>query len=468
MRKNNLQQIVLVLDCGATNVRCIAVNEKGELIASHSITNQTKADPFFQHGLIWDVEDIWQKLIKCTHEVSHKIDSDLIAGITVSTFGVDCSLLCKNGELLYPVISWACQRTQPIMDNIDKYIALENLYKQNGVNKNGFNTINKLIWFKENKSEILHQADYFLFISSIFLQKLSGEFVTESTMAGTSMLTDCISREFSSSIFTAIGIENKFPKLVEAGEIIGKLAEKASKELGLPKGIPVIAAGHDTQFAIFGSGARINELVLSSGTWEILMARTQTTCTNFNALTNDITNEFDAQKGLYNSGVQWLGSGVLEWLINILYSKEKQDLNSSDFYNMIINDAENIKYSNVKFNPDFRNSLGAILGLSIDIKREEIYRAALSALAEKTAKKLKLLEENLGFKAESVIVVGGGSKNKLWNQLRAKEIKLPVKLIDKKETTVLGAALYAFAGIGTYASANEAREQVKYKTEIIN
>ncbi|MEA7609699.1 hypothetical protein ONJ23_26030, partial [Salmonella enterica subsp. enterica serovar Virginia] len=44
-------------------------------------------------------------------------------------------------------------------------------------------------------------------------------------------------------------------------------------DIGLPAGVPVISAGHDTQFALFGAGAQQGEPVLSSGTWEILMVR---------------------------------------------------------------------------------------------------------------------------------------------------------------------------------------------------
>jgi len=55
---------------------------------------------------------------------------------------------------------------------------------------------------------------------------------------------------------------------VEAGTVIGKINTKASAETALPTGTPVVATGHDTQFAIFGSGAEINQPVLSSGTWK--------------------------------------------------------------------------------------------------------------------------------------------------------------------------------------------------------
>ena len=62
---------------------------------------------------------------------------------------------------------------------------------------------------------------------------------------------------------------------VEAGTITGKINSKASAETAIPEGIPVVATGHDTQFAIFGSGAGKNQPVLSSGTWEILMVRSE-------------------------------------------------------------------------------------------------------------------------------------------------------------------------------------------------
>jgi len=461
-------QLVIVLDCGATSVRAIAVNEFGELKAAHAIKNQTHKDPFLMNGLIWDVEEIWNKLKICTQHILKQINKEHVVGITVCTFGVDGTIFNKDGKMVYPVISWACQRTAPIMENIDKYMAAEKLYAINGVNKNSFNTINKLIWFKENRPELLEKMDKYLFISSIFLHKLTGEFVTEASMAGTSMLTNCHTRQFSEDIFQAIGIENKFPKMVEAGEKIGGLIAQAAHDFGLPKNTPVFAAGHDTQFALFGAGAKENEVVLSSGTWEILMARTQNVSTHLRSFQQGISNEFDAISGLYNTGIHWLGSGILEWLTNLLYSQEKTRLTSTEFYHKIIAEASKIKQSKIKFELDFLTTQGMMSGLGLHTKREEIYRACLEALAQKTAENLQSLETALQFKAQSVIVVGGGSKNALWNQLRAQAIGKPIKLIDKKETTVLGAALFAMAGLGIYKSAEEARDQVKYHNEEIS
>ncbi len=444
------QKIIIVLDCGATNVRSVAINEKGNILAQKSFPNNTQADPNYKSGIIWDADEIWVKLVKATKEVISKIDKTEIIGITVTTFGVDGAPMKKSGELLYPVISWACQRTAPIMNNIDKYISTEKLYLINGINKFSFNTINKFIWFKENKPEILDQMDYFVFMPSILIHKLTGIFVTDTTMAGTSMMTDIKTRDFSEEILAAIGVENKFPPLIESGEIIGKINHNVSEETLVPAGVPVIATGHDTQFAIFGSGAKENEAVLSSGTWEILMARTANIQTGKELLSQGVTIEFDAKPGLYNPGLQWLGSGILEWIKKMFYYSEQNNIN---IYDLMISEAEKLfsleakNLSSLKLGIDFLNENGIISGIGIHTKREEIYLAALEALACKTKQSLQILEKAGGFTTESIIVVGGGSRNKLWNQLREKELGIPVKTIDQKETTVLGASQIAFLGL---------------------
>jgi L-fuculokinase len=458
-----MEKIVIVLDCGATNVRSSAVNEQGKILAQKSFANSTKPDPNFKGGLIWEVEDIWQKLINATRAVLNQIDKSRIAAVTVTTFGVDGAPVSRSGSLLYPVISWVCQRTVPIMENIGKYIPIEELYELNGLYKFSFNTINKFIWLKENRPHVLDKMDYFLFISSIFLQKLSGEFVTEVTMAGTSMLTDIKTRNFSERILSAIDIENKFPPIVEPGTAVGKITQSASTATGIPQGIPVVATGHDTQFAIFGSGADENQPVLSSGTWEILMVRTSEVKTGSFAFSKEVTTEFDVVQGLYNPGVQWLASGIMEWIKRMFYSKEAEQ---NDIYDIMISEAEKINQSISKMDIDFLNNNGVIEGLGLSSKREDIYMAALTALSEKAKDGLQILENIGNFKAESVIVVGGGARNRLWNQLKADSMDIPVKVIDQKETTIVGAALFAFAGAGVFKTPQEARSNISIATKV--
>jgi L-fuculokinase len=289
-------------------------------------------------------------------------------------------------------------------------------------------------------------------------------------MAGTTMTTSLSERKFSDKILNRINFPSaKMGNPVEPGSIIGKITGKASAETSIPEGIPVVATGHDTQFAVFGSGADINQPVLSSGTWEILMVRSKGFRAGKEQMNLGITTELDSRPGLYNIGNQWIASGVLEWVKKNLYSDIKENV-----YETMISGAERVPpgCNGVKAVPKFYEELqgkpgGEILGLTLESTRDEIYRAMLEALAARLAEGNKALEEAGGFKTESIICVGGGSKNRLWNQLRANAAKVPLKIIDQKETTVLGASLFVQAACGNFSSPEEARSSIDYNTQII-
>ncbi|MBS1231264.1 MAG: L-fuculokinase, partial [Bacteroidetes bacterium] len=51
------REIVIVFDCGATNVRVIAINNKGDIIASQSYTNNPQPDPFYPAFRIWNINE---------------------------------------------------------------------------------------------------------------------------------------------------------------------------------------------------------------------------------------------------------------------------------------------------------------------------------------------------------------------------------------------------------------------------
>jgi L-fuculokinase len=462
--------IAIVFDCGATNVRVIAIDSKGDILASESYSNNTRPDPFYHSYRIWDANEIWNKMCMVCRKVLQQININNIAGVTVTTFGVDGALFDKNGTMLYPVISWQCERTNKIMAGIDKYIPVSELYTEAGVLPFNFNTINKLIWFFEQKPELIEKSKVFLFMPSIFSFFLTGEMKNDMTMAGTSMLTSLDSRSFSKNILNKIGFPvEKLGIPVEPGTITGKINEKASEETGLPAGIPVVATGHDTQFAVFGSGADVNEPVLSSGTWEILMARSPGFKSGKEQLDMGITTELDAIPGLYDIGNQWIASGMLEWAKRVLYPDIKENI-----YEYMINGASAVpnESNGVKVVPKFYEELkgepgGKILGLTMGTTRDEIYRAMLESLSQRLREGKDALENAGGFKTNSILCVGGGSKNKLWNQLRANYSGVPIKVTNRTETTVLGASLFIQAACGNASTPEEARSSIDYKIEII-
>ncbi len=446
---------VLCLDCGATNVRAMLVSERGEILAKAGRANAT--DPGAEDAAyhVWNVERILSQLAECSREVLAVYGGAAVRAVTITTFGVDGALVDANGELLYPVISWKCPRTAPVMKHIAKYMSPRKLSSISGVGDFAFNTLYKLIWLRENRPELLTKAHAWLFISNILAHRLTGKMATDRTMAGTSQMTNLGTGSWSDEILDAVGLRaSLFAPIVNAGEVIGALTKDAAELLGLPTGVPVVSAGHDTQFALFGSGVRENQPFLSSGTWEILMLRTANAKLSDEDYDAGATVEYDSRPGLFNPGLQWIAGGIIEWVKTTCYRNESYDTMDAEAA------AIPPGCDGVSLSPDFLPGdpvPGCIRGLVLGRSRAHIYRAAMEALTLRLKHRLRKLEKVGAFTAEELLLVGGGAKNKVWTQMRADMLGIPIRIPKVTESTVLGAAMYAFAGAGVFASAEDCR-----------
>ncbi len=449
-------ELVLCLDCGATNVRAMAVDAKGRIVGKSSQPNATVPGDEASDYHVWDAARILGQLEECSREALKNLDPSLVKAVTVTTFGVDGTFVDSGGETLYPVISWKCPRTADVLAGIARYIPQARLNEVTGVGNFAFNTINKIVWFKEHRPDVIERAHAWLFISNLLVHRLTGIMATDRTMAGTSQLTDICTGEFSEEILGALDIPARlFPHITNAGEVIGRVTKDAARRLGLPdSGIPVVSSGHDTQFAVFGSGAEKNQPILSSGTWEILMARTEKARLSPEDFADGATAELDADPALRNPGLQWIASGIVEWVKSTCYRGESYDTMDAE--------AASIPpgCNGVKLIPNFLPTdpvPGSIEGLMLGRTRGHIYRAAMEALSFRLYDRLKRLETVCGFRANSLLLVGGGARNKIWAQMRADVLGIPVHVSKVSESTVLGAAMYALAGSGVYSSPEEAR-----------
>lgn len=454
------QEVILVLDCGATNVRAIAVDRQGKIVARSATANASEIAVENSVWHQWSLEALLQRFAECCQRLSAELAACTIRGITVTTFGVDGALVDEHGKLLYPVISWKCPRTAAVMENIARLISPQQLQEISGVGAFSFNTLYKLVWLKENHPQLLEQAHAWLFISSLINHRLTGELTTDITMAGTSQMLDIHRSTFSPQILQATGLPGRlFPRLVEAGERIGTLQPDAARHLGLPAGIPVFSAGHDTQFALFGAGVQQDEPVLSSGTWEILMVRSSQVDTALLSRYPGSTCELDSRNGLYNPGMQWLASGVLEWVRKLLWSDETP-------WQTLIEEARVIPAGaeGVRMQCDLLACQNAgWQGVTLNTTRGHFYRAALEGLTGQLQRNLQTLEKIGQFKASELLLVGGGSRNTLWNQIKANMLDVPIKVLDDAETTVAGAAMFGWYGTGEFSSPEQARAQVNYQ-----
>ncbi|MFQ5808839.1 MAG: FGGY family carbohydrate kinase [Armatimonadota bacterium] len=462
--------LVIVLDCGATNITAAAVDTNGEIVASAGRPNGPVAQPGGEEDwLIWDPDGLWKIICSACTQVCAELPADRIRAVTMTTWGADGAPMRADGTLTYPPICWQCSRTEGLARGIADHIDPWDAFAETGYQVIPFNTLLRLMWLREHEPAALDDAESWLMMPGLLSHRLCGERSIESTSAGTMMAMAMGQRDWSEKMLALAQLDASFfPRWVEPGSVIGNVHDEASAETGLPSGIPVVAAGHDTQFAGVGSGASASEAILSSGTWEILMLRLDRFTPSRFAFDEGLIVECDPVPGIWNPQLLMMGSGVLEWLREHMYADVTE---REDAYDRMIADAERVPAGadGVTVLPSFmpetgptkkHNTHGTILGLGITTDRAQVYRAALEGLCFQLRHALEVLAEATDFSAEGIRAVGGGSRNELWNRIRADVAGLPVSTIRQKEATALGAALFAFVGAGTFASIDEAQQQV--------
>jgi autoinducer 2 (AI-2) kinase len=100
--------------------------------------------------------------------------------------------------------------------------------------------------------------------------------------------------------------------------------------------------------------------------------------------------------------------------------------------------------------------------LQFDVERphESNRVACIRALEEQAAYvsrgHLAIIEELTGRTYDEIVMTGGAAKGRLWPQIVADVLGVTVRLPVVKESTALGAAMFAGIGAGVYAGVDEA------------
>jgi len=420
---------------------------------------------------IWDLDVVWEKLCSSTREVMGNLPDPDIEGVIVATWGADGAPISEDGSLAYPIISWQCSRTEEIANRISESIDPWEIYRTTGYQVMSINTLFKLMWLRQNAPGALDGTNRWMMMPGLVESRLGAEDHIDPTSASTTMALDLSRMDWSDDLLAMADLDRTFfPEWKFPGEPVGEVSPNAALESGIPEGTTILAGGHDTQFALIGSGAGMKEAILSSGTWEILAQRSETFNPSMDAFNGGLIFESDAVRGLYDPQILMMGSGVLEWVQSTFFP----DVKRGEYEKMIdLGRAVPPGSRGVKVLPSFVSdsgpsrrygTRGTILGLQLGTRREELYRAAIEGLSYQLRNALEVLANSTGSRPEGIRVVGGGSRNFLWNQIRADVTGLPVTVTSHKEATVIGAAFVAFTGTGKFTTVESGLEEMEVST----
>lgn len=262
----NLDKILSV-DISSKKVKVGIISDKLELetvsVQDYNIIDED-VDGFAKR---FDMDDMWNKIKYGIKKVIQENKPENIIGISSCGQRMATVFLDRNGYEIYG-------GPNTDMRGIDSAYLIEDEFSEEDL----FNitahspflmfTLARLLWFKEEKEDQYEDIDKLLMLDDWIVYKFTGEFYTDYTSLGESLLFDVRKKRWSLKIIEAFDINPEIlPEVVEPGTFIGELKQDLVKKFGIKQKVPVLKGCGDTQANLLGMGAIENgNIGISLGT----------------------------------------------------------------------------------------------------------------------------------------------------------------------------------------------------------
>jgi xylulokinase len=418
------------LDVGTTGVKAIAITPEGEVLASAQ-QGYSLSTP--HPGWSEQDPDDWLRASE-TALARLGVESRRI-GFSGQMHGLVC--LDERDRVLRPAILWNDQRTGAECAEIEQLVGLERLVSLTGNRALPGFTAPKLLWLRR------HEPDVYRSIRRVTLPKdyvrfrLTGEWVIDAADASGTLLFDVAHRRWSDDVLSALEVPHDWlPPVYESTEIAG-----AGDQQAAALGVGVIEPG--VVSVVLGTSG----VVLAA-----LSAFAHDPQARVHAFCHALPETWEAM------GVMLNAAGSLRWFRDALApgASFAELTAEAGRWSPAVEGLTFLPYLQGERTPHADpDARGAFAGLSLRHDRGALVRAVLEGVAYALRDSLELLRE-LGVTPEKGRVSGGGARSRLWLEIVASVLGLPVELTAVEEGSAYGAALLAGVAGGAFADAREA------------
>lgn len=471
--------LLIGIDVGTTTIKAIAYDVETQEAKTTAIYPTPVSNPYkgcSEH----DPDMLWNVVADCLRKLIHQQDQPLpILGISISSFGDTGVVLDQHLKPISPILTWYDSRGENQIDRLHIAIPTDQFRKITGQRVSTSLGISKWLWLQSKNPHLSKKMRYWLSVPDFILWKLTGEFATDFSIASRTGFFNQATMNWSTTMLNYANITSaQLPHLYRSGTVIGKITSEASNQTGVPVGVPCAVGGHDHLCAALVTGAnRSNQLVDSCGTAQSLLVPLDRfpielpfTERGYACYVNVLEGGYVLRGGLRAAG------GILQWLTQQLAgnSVEPADLP----YEKLIKEAgksmknqttplwlPHLMGSGTPLNDP--QSYAALIGLSEDVTRGDLFRSLLESLAFWLRFNIQNIEDILNISLQEIYLLGGVTRIEILSQIKADVINRPVILPEVIQASATGAALLAGAGVGIFTSAGEAAQQFNPKKTII-
>jgi rhamnulokinase len=437
------------LDFGATSGRVILGQWSRNRLTLTEVHRFPNAFRTLNGHDYWDIGGLWQEgLAGLRKAVAALPRGATLASVGVDFWGVDFALVNDEGRLVFPVHAYRDPRSQPGLKRLaNTRAALERIYAATGIPNVFYNSSLHLEETVAHCPAVADTATRCLFLPDYFNFLLSGRMENELTIASTSQLLDVHSTDWSRAALDYFRVPPQwFTPPVLAGTKLGRLRREIAGEAAALARTAVIAVpGHDTACAYDAMPAAPdgNDLYISSGTWSLVGFESDTPVLGADALAARISNERIGD-GRYRPLTNVIGLWMLEGTLKDFASRPGSDRE----WAQLITAAEKLPAPSTLLDvtdPTFANPTSMKAAIDAQLKKHKVAapkqlagytRLICDSLGRGHAEAMRNFERMAGKKFQRILMVGGGSKNRLLCQATADAAGLPVVSFALEGTAV--------------------------------
>jgi xylulokinase len=452
-------RVSIGIDLGSSRVKLLALNEAGE---SLGVTMASYPTDSSRAGYAEQNPDRWWDAVRLA--MSELLSRPAMRVADIEALGLTGQMhgAVFLDEALLPIrpaLIWSDARAEAETSEIEQRIPREELVARTGNRSNVSFTAPKIMWVARHEPEVMARARWVVQPKDALRARLTGEIGGDVSDASATLLFDLRARTWSDDICGRLEIDRgKLAPLFESEALAGPLRQDAARALGLPAGIGVAVGGADAPAAALGLGlvseADSNGIVLVSlGTGGQVLAPVAEPKIDpegrLHCLCHVVPGGWCVMAAILSAAAS------LDWVVRLLRPDDPNGARE------LLAAAANVPAGSdgLLFLPYLRGertphfdpaARGALVGLRMSHGPAEVTRAVLEGVALALAEGLDLMR-GIGVAPKAGVVAGGGV-NRLWQQILADVLDMPVALGATEHASARGAALLGAVAAGIVPS----------------
>ena len=456
----------LAIDLGAESGRAMLADLSGHLLKLQEVHRFPNVPVHLPTGLYWSTLGLFQEMLaglRAAARLTGRLES-----VAIDTWGVDFGLVGADGALIDNPRHYRDVRTVGLPEKLFATVPRADVFAATGIQFMELNSLYQLWAVHRQAPWLLAHAKALLFMPDLFNYFLCGAMASERTIASTSQFYDPAHGTFATELLERLGIPLSFlAGLVEPGQKLGSVRRDVADASGVPRDTPVYTtASHDTASAVAAVPAQGGSrwCYISSGTWSLMGMELERPLINEKSLAANFTNEVGV-----GGSIRFLKNIPGLWLLQECrraWAREGKEYS----YDELIGMARETEPTGAVLDLEAFQAAGQSAERVMEYCRATgqpvpgtpgaVCRVILYSLAVRYREVLAVLEELTGQRVDVIHIVGGGSRNRLLNQLTADVTGRRV-VAGPAEATAAGNALVQALGAGQLGSIEELRQVVR-------